>query len=1517
MSKQGTVDGFEKKPRNRAGHEDNEAAGGKKRREKKPGVNEAERFLSSLEPHEEKIRTFNDNFGSISRSVEGYKTSYAELIKQLESGDNSLEEKKLFYANAMRLIDGLNNIDHALADLKNRQLSGVEGDIHELVIAEGGIPAKADKEYDRLSRELDSLRDNIQEKIEEVELLKRDDHDKLVAKGQEQGVTDAKGIVEQAQAEKRAEKAKAFFFEKVSAFKTEINRVRAIKAEDAVEDEIAFNPPTSWGQIASDYKDDSELLKGLEEISARGPLEQLYSDLQVAVEKKNEELKVLNKTSSEPVSVFDENEEADLEAKIGDAGTAIANEAELSEQKIRDLEACKRELKALEAKIRERKNNGNKPKYNRETRKQFEREAAKLRLQIAELESGLGLGGATAAPDSLPDVEPVLDEASVADIDTNGVEVPSADLEAQLEEQLNEELERINQLPPKERAGIIEGIANAGYWMQRTKSNVLKKVTASLAMIGNKDAALNKYLKEFSHTYERDAARAEKMRTQQKGALASAAGLGALSGNLIRLGRASYELFGGSFRSFNPFRHITAGSLFVARGAEAGKEMRLNNEQLIAKNRPMAEVDFSKKLSKKQVQALDEMHEQARLMYEGSGAADIRITGPDGKVDQAKLAEANGLMDKAYVENLPKDLAERLSRLNVSGVNLLEKFLLDNDVKSGIKAVSKRLEKVENNPKLSADEKARKRQAILASSEKLLKDLDRMIGDQGAVDWLAYAAKKTEWTGKAVANVMLVDSIRLAVQKLPELSEMIREWRVGPQSSIAGVHPTPLPPEAQEINQRLIDKLDGKPAESGSAAEHARFENRTAPIAPAMVKDATSGYAGTAGQAERTVPAAEQAVSAAPKNPAPEQVISAKSTPPERPVRSAPSEHTPPAKEVAGFDQSKNFTEEAVVHKGDGVVRVLKRQIIESPEEFGFTGNIDDAAAVAKYASRTAEKVAAETGYWNRETGEEVRLSTKSIGRAAYVLERKSNGEFEVHEYFNGKPGQEWFQKEETHGNGSAFEGDKHESYEYLHKAGGPSRVGEGGGAHPEKLTPELRELLDQTPGDKTERSGLTVDPHGIESEAVKLSRERFAELASVVGRDGEGNLLIKETEIAKVVDYHNGISNDEKAKLVFWKDHIKELPTGGRAKEFFNLVDRAFADKSKIEYNSHLLKAYGQMPEDMKSLPGRAVGYLKVFGGAGYADMARDGVKDMIGLGHLKELDFKLSMRNDGVVVAENVKLPGAARAVDVYISQDKIGMMQPNSFFGLGRWDFWKGELGVSKGQPTLEMDSKNLRQLTHNIRNIDNLNTLNERRFTGGDDAYPRSEKEVKMIDNEPEEQPVAKVPGKETTIPAEPELPGEDKEDIAPDHSGSQQETDEQLARPKTPPKDLRLSDIQRPRLGAERMKQLDFVMKGGNIGGIIKLNNNEIAQYLETRGVRVGGVEQKNLAVALDRIRNARNLTGVELQRAKTLANIVTIKMRDLASQNEAVSSEAAEKLQQLLGGHYRESSSLFVGGARK
>jgi hypothetical protein len=1557
MSEQGTDTSFVKQPRRRPAQEDFEGTGQKKKREKKAGPNEAEQFLESLEPETEKIQHYNERFDSIEQSVESYKTSFAEYLGQLESDSNSLELKKDFYAKALRLIDGLNNTEAALSDLKNKQLSEVEGQVH--VLAMGGIPPKAMGDYDRINLELDGLRDKIQAKVEEVEQLKKDDHDTLVKKGHEQGATDANGIVGQAQAERAKEAAQRFFDETVNRFKEAVKEVRTIKPEEFVGDSVAFEPPTSWKQIVGEKQThDKELLAHLEAMSAEGIFDQLYSDLQVAVEQKNEELNALragdaadDQEAVPAASVFDEAEEEELEQAIDSAGEAVIGQAE-QEDNLKMLGQLRRELKVLEHKINERKNKGTQPKYNREARKKFEREADKLKARIAELEQltdpGLGSADAT-APEASGNEEAAWNEY-LQDLLDSG-ELFDNGREPQLGEQLDEEVERLRQLPPKERAGIIEGLANAGYWLQKTKSNALKSVTGKLTLGMSKERGWGKYITEYSKTYERDAVRAEKMRVQKKGVLTSAAGLGALTGNMLKLGRVAYDFAGGSLRSLNPFRHVTTGALFVARGAEAGKEVRLGNQKVISKNRTLADIDFEAPMTGHERQeaehAMNDVASEAWALYEKAGVKDIKIAGADGAVDQAKLAEAKQLMDKAYAENLPEDLKKRLGRLNVSGTSLLEKVFLKGDVISSVEAINNKLEKIENNQQYSQQEKASRKQAVLASSERLLKDLDRMIGDQGMVDWLAYAAKKTEWTGKAAANIMLLDTVRIVWQKLPEVAHAISEWKLGTSHALADALPkarVALPPEADAVNKKTIDALDQNPPKGTAPANSAAFGNRSSAAKPLPgaeraplqqdghgggTQERVGGHKGSApvqeqaSSAKRAPAPVQEQASSAKRGPVPvqEQTSSAKRGPvPAAAPAEAPAKPAAAA-EAKEFDPKKHFSEEAVVRKGDGVIRVLKRQIVESPKEFGYKGDPDDAAAVKRFAARTAEKVAAENGYWNRETGEEVRLGTKSIGRAAYVLERTNDGKLTVHEFFNEKPGQAMFQKEESHASGSAFEGKNHESYEYLYKGGKGGGFGNladkapVGGGQAESLSPELRDLLAQN---DREAADLAKDPHGIESEAVKLARARFAELAAAVGKDADGNLLIKETEIAKVINFHDGISADEKTKLDFWKEHLGELKTGNQAKEFFGMAERVYAGKPRVEYNGHLVQAYAQMPGDVKTLPGRAVGYLKVFGKVGYGDTVREGVKEVLGLSHVQELNCKVVLRPDGVVVAEGIKLPGAKHAVDVYISHDKIGMMQPNSFFGMGRWDFWKGDYGVKGGQPMLGLDAKQLRQLTHNIRNIDNLNESNSRHFAdASSEDYPGHKQEVKMVPDEPEETAAAKPKAAAPSRIEEPAAANLEENKASAGNTAAAKFAGQPPEAVQPAAKEVRMEDIQRPKLGADRLKALDFIMRSGNATAIAKLSNNDVSQYIEARGIKMGGVEQKNLAVILEKIRNGGSATGPALRDAKALSGIMTIKMRDLASQNETVRTEAAEKIQQLLRGQYQETSYQFREGARK
>ena len=130
--------------------------------------------------------------------------------------------------------------------------------------------------------------------------------------------------------------------------------------------------------------------------------------------------------------------------------------------------------------------------------------------------------------------------------------------------------------------------------------------------------------------------------------------------------------------------------------------------------------------------------------------------------------------------------------------------------------------------------------------------------------------------------------------------------------------------------------------------------------------------------------------------------------------------------EIAEQTKTKSgIPDSAVIRKGEGVTHALIRQLKESsnPEDFGFKGDINDDKAVKLWA----KDVAIKTGYIDSETGQEIRVGTKGIDKAAYVLDKDANGEIIVKEQFKGED-------VEAHKEGSEFEGKEKEKYEYLHK---------------------------------------------------------------------------------------------------------------------------------------------------------------------------------------------------------------------------------------------------------------------------------------------------------------------------------------------------------------------------------------------------------------------------------------------------------------------------------------------------
>jgi hypothetical protein len=87
----------------------------------------------------------------------------------------------------------------------------------------------------------------------------------------------------------------------------------------------------------------------------------------------------------------------------------------------------------------------------------------------------------------------------------------------------------------------------------------------------------------------------------------------------------------------------------------------------------------------------------------------------------------------------------------------------------------------------------------------------------------------------------------------------------------------------------------------------------------------------------------------------------------------------------------------ATVGRGEGVEHALIRQLVADPSEYGFSGDVSNKRAVKKWAGRRAHFVAVRAGYFDWKFGAEIRV--KHPGKTAFLLEKNSNGKFQVAEY--------------------------------------------------------------------------------------------------------------------------------------------------------------------------------------------------------------------------------------------------------------------------------------------------------------------------------------------------------------------------------------------------------------------------------------------------------------------------------------------------------------------------------------
>ena len=299
----------------------------------------------------------------------------------------------------------------------------------------------------------------------------------------------------------------------------------------------------------------------------------------------------------------------------------------------------------------------------------------------------------------------------------------------------------IEAMPEGERKSLGIGFGTIGFFIEEQKNKFFAKTFGAAEKGFKEKSTMRRFFSSLSEIFSRDAERARKNIDEvSQGKSKKLSNTGYLAGNLIKYGRTVADFVG--WTAASPLRYVMISAMGFARGAEAAKEARLKNESVIEKTR---------------VDDIDKATNEAWKVYEEA------------------VAEAGGKrptkedLERAYSRGIPKDVLERLKSNPEAGVvSGIAHGIAKKYVEYSANGIERKLEKIEGNEKLSAEEKKNKRDNLFSRYQLRLQDLDRMVSKYGTVDGLAFGAKAVEKSAKAVVAVVMAESLYLAAQKLWE-----------------------------------------------------------------------------------------------------------------------------------------------------------------------------------------------------------------------------------------------------------------------------------------------------------------------------------------------------------------------------------------------------------------------------------------------------------------------------------------------------------------------------------------------------------------------------------------------------------------------------------------------------------------------------------------------------------------------------------------------------------------------------
>ncbi|MDD2487295.1 MAG: hypothetical protein PHS92_02915 [Candidatus Gracilibacteria bacterium] len=286
------------------------------------------------------------------------------------------------------------------------------------------------------------------------------------------------------------------------------------------------------------------------------------------------------------------------------------------------------------------------------------------------------------------------------------------------------------------KKGISDTLANLGFRSSEIKNKFFSFLLDKAKDTVKANEIMSLYFEKYSEIYEKERKSMDLLQKEtSKTKMMKFSGISKGVLDILKYGRVLYDVVDTvSFRSFNPFRNITALSMLAGRSAQVAKETRLSNKHVIERTRIKDE---------------SKAHDEAWQIY--NHAMETKgdfITSED--------------ITMSYKRSLIKNLQKRLENLNSEKTGFLGS-LFRGDTRKYIKRMKERIKKINNSRYMTRDQKIENIGIFLKKNDDLLSDLDRMVGSDGTVDNIAYCGRIVEKVAKSVASLLTLDSIgRLA-----------------------------------------------------------------------------------------------------------------------------------------------------------------------------------------------------------------------------------------------------------------------------------------------------------------------------------------------------------------------------------------------------------------------------------------------------------------------------------------------------------------------------------------------------------------------------------------------------------------------------------------------------------------------------------------------------------------------------------------------------------------------------------